>query len=223
MPYWFQIVRAILELLYFAAGVVIAVAAIWGLKQLKLTKEIFRTNTRRESLRFAAERCQYFAEQTVPAWTRMYAEYKRLNLTFLTKPSDWKIEDGEIVKHNFDPRLLATEMAALDVSIVNFLNSVEAFAIPFVAGVADEDLGFQETAMAFCQVVRLTVPAFFHQRSVGAGRYESTIKLFALWNKRLVANALVPAKKHMDNLAKQMEEITKAVEKDRIKPIGTDF
>jgi hypothetical protein len=153
----------------------------------------------------------------------MNAEYKRLNLTFLTKPSQWKIENGEIVNHNFDLKILAAEMIAMDASMINLLNSLEAFAIPFVAGVADEDLGFQETAMAFCQVVRLCMPAFFHQRNIGAARYESAIKLFTLWNNRLVANAIVPTKKHMDNVAKQMDELTKSVAKEKIKPIGGDI
>ena len=100
---------------------------------------------------------------------------------------------------------------------------MEAFAIPFVAAVADDDLGFQETAMAFCAVVRQGMPAFFQMRHAGSARYESTIKLYDMRNKRLVAKAFEPAKKSIGELTKQMDELAKSVAKEKIKPIGGDI
>jgi hypothetical protein len=212
---WFHILRATFELLYFASGVAIALAAFWGLKQLRITREIARTNAAREALKFAAERCQYFAEHAVPAMSELEAEYRRLALNFLSVNSSWEIKNGEIVNHNFDLKLLYREVPQLDPALVNYLNTLEAFAIPFVARVADEDLGFQETAIAFCQRMQLYMPAIFLLRESLGARYESIIKLYDMWNKRLVAASLAPA-------VKSMEELAKTIERERIRPLGTE-
>ncbi len=71
----------LLEGLYYAAGIAIAVAAFIGLGQLRLTREIAKTNAQREALKFAAERCQYFAEHTVPEHSKMAQAYFRARLT----------------------------------------------------------------------------------------------------------------------------------------------
>jgi hypothetical protein len=204
-----------LELLYFASGITIAVAAIWGLQQLRITRQIARTNAKREALKFAAERCQYYAEVVVPLKAKMVEEYDRLGLRFLSNHSKWAIQDGEIVKYNFETKLLDAEVPKLFNSIVYYLNALEAFAIPFVASVADDDLGYQEAALSFCSSVKLSMPAFFQMRRKNAARYESTIKLYDLWNKRMLANASIPT-------IESMTELVKSVEKERIKPIGTE-
>ena len=213
----YQFLRLALELLYFLSGIVVAVGVLLGLRQLGITREIARTNAQREALKFAAERCQYFGETVVALLSRFNEEYKRLRLTFLGKqpPWQWKIKNGEIVEHNFDAQLIAREIPTIEVPIVAYLNALEGFAIPFAAGVADDDLGFKETAMGFCQVVRVFMPAFFHLRRINAARYESTIKLFDIWNKRLAAG---PAAQAM----KPLEELLRSVERERIRPLGTD-
>src|SRR5690242_154478 len=65
---WFAATRAILETLCFVSGIVIAIAAVVALGQIRLTKQIAKSNARRESVRFAADLCKYFAEMVVPAW-----------------------------------------------------------------------------------------------------------------------------------------------------------
>lgn len=207
--------RSILELLYFASGITIAVAAVWGLQQLRITRQIARTGAKREALKFAAERCQYFAEHAVPTGARTANEYNQLGLKFLGVTNKWSIQNGEIVNHNFDPKLIGAEFPKVGAVLVDDLNTLEAFAIPFAAGVADDDLGYQETAIAFCQRVKTYMPAYFHLRRIRDARYESTIKLFDMWNKRLTATAVASA-------MKPMQEFLRSVENERIKLIGTE-
>jgi hypothetical protein len=220
---WSSVLRAILELGYFAAGIAIAVAAFLGLEQLKITKEIARTNAKREALKFAAERCQYFAEYAVPALAKFDAEYKRLELKFLTNqpPPQWAVQNGEITNQNFDTKQLDAEVPRIMEFLVSYINTLEAFAMAFVAGVADDDLGFRATAMAFCGGVRLIMPAIFQMRRTGNGRFESTIKLFELWNIRLVANAVAPHMKALEGGLKQIADLTRAAQ-EKIKPLGTE-
>ena len=216
---WSAILRTVLELLYFASGIAIAVAAFFGLRQIKvgleqvrLTKQIADTNGRREAAKLAAEQSRYFAEVAVPAFAKLKSEYKRLGLTFLSIQPQFTIQNGEITNTNFSVQLWDEQVSKIDEVLVNYLNNMESFAILFAAGVADDDLGYQETARAFCQGVLICMPAFFHMRRINAARYESTIRLYDIWNKRLAAQALAP-------VMKTMEELIKSADRDKIKPL----
>ncbi|MGC2706571.1 MAG: hypothetical protein WA361_18790 [Candidatus Acidiferrales bacterium] len=116
---------------------------------------------------------------------------------------------------NFDTKVQDAEVPRLIPELVNCLNSFEAFAIPFIAGVADDDLGFQETAVGFCRQVKELMPAIFYTRRKNMARYESTVRLFDLWNKRLEASSMVP-------LVKSMQAVIRAANEGKIKSIGTD-
>lgn len=219
----YPIVRNVLEVLYFVAGIVIAIAAIYGLRQiaigleqLKITKQTATTNAQREAKKLAYEQCRYFADEVVPALNRLTVEYKRLGLTFLSNPPQYRIENNEIIGGNFDVKLWEADAPKLGDNLVRYLNNAESFAILFAEGVADDDLGFQETARAFCQGVQVCIPAVFHFRRINQARYESTVKLFNRWNTRLAAAAMAP-------VMKTMEEIIKAAEKQRVKTLGTEF
>jgi hypothetical protein len=210
--HWFETLRAILELLYFVAGIVIAGAAIWGLQQIRLTKQIAIKNAKREDLKFAAERCQYYAEKCVELETKALSEGRQLGLSLFTTPVQFEIEEGEIVKHNVNLQVAGQQVSRMSISLVAYLNSLEAFAIPFVAGVSDEELGFQETAPAFCSGIRQSIAALVVLRTSGY-RYESCIKLYECWSKRLKVEDI---KKKMKELEKQ----SKATDTPKIKPIG---
>jgi hypothetical protein len=211
---WFSYVRQILELLYYLSGVAIAVAAFLGLKQLEITRQIARTNATREAFKLAADECRTYGQEVVPLLTAFVTEYDKSKLTFLSSPPNFAIENGEIVKHNFDVKLLDAEVPRILVPLVSYLNAVEAFAIFFTAGVADEDIAFQETAVAFCKATISVMPAYFQMRRTNAARFESTIKLFDLWSKRLHVKAMSPA-------IKSMEDFIKSVGNEKIRPIGT--
>jgi hypothetical protein len=110
---WLKTAHDIFETLYFAAGIAIAVFACLGLKQiklgldqLKLTKEIAKTNARRESVKFAADQCRYFAETVMPSRLKMLEEYSRAGWTFLSTPRPpnqlpFVLHGGEIANNNF--------------------------------------------------------------------------------------------------------------------------
>jgi hypothetical protein len=213
---WFATTRAILELLYFASGIVIAVAALLALNQIKVTKRIAKANSRRESVKLAAELCRYFAEDVVPALTVANNNYAQNKFQFLKVAPPlgqppFTLKDGEIVAHHFDIKSLQEQLPK-DFLVVPYLNTLESFAIPFAAGVADEDIGYRETARPFCQGVQAFMPVIFMLRAQNLGRYESVVRLYAAWNDRLVAEMSAPALQVMQQLAAKAKT-------DRIKPL----
>ncbi len=217
---WLATTRAVLELLYFVSSIVIAVAAVFALTQIRLTKQIAKANARRESVKLAAELCRYFAETVVPLGSKATEDYNRLGLKFLgvfppPGQAAFVIQSGEIVSHHFNLKQLAEELPKIQ-AVVTYLNALEAFAIPFAAGVADEDIGYRETARPFHQAAQTCMPAIFQLRVLQAGRFESVVRLYASWNRRLAAEVTAP-------VMKAMQELARDAGKDRIKPLDEGF
>jgi hypothetical protein len=108
------------------------------------------------------------------------------------------------------------ELPKMSGLVYSHLNYLEAFSIPFVAGVADERVGYQATARAFCFAVARNLPVLFLFRSKLRGKYENTVRLFETWSKRLAAEDAAPMLNAMAALATDAK-------KERIKPLGQDF
>lgn len=220
---WFGYVRSILEVGYFLAGILIAVFAGLGLKQISLTKKIAATNAKRESLKFAAERCQYYANTCVPAISKVHQEHDRLRLTFLRTSLPFSIETQTINKvkrkqvkfQAFDRNAYVAQYDKMKVEIVVCCNEMEAFAIPFAAKVADDELGYQETAGSFCQMVEHMIGMIAILRTIGA-RYESTLTVYERWKNRLVAESL-------EGPVRQMQEIQRVAAQRGKVPVDEAF
>jgi hypothetical protein len=210
---WFSTLRSVLEITYFVSGIALTVAAIYGLKQLRLTKRIATQNAKRESIKFAAERCQYYAETCVNLQNAAWQSYRDHKLTCLND-SVFTIQNGQITDNNFDSQRVIRcqqELSVEPFKFVEFVNSLEAFAIPFVAGVADDELGFQETAAAFCSAIKQWMLFIFILRMQG-NRFESCLRLYESWSARLEAEKLKP-------LVKSLSEKIKAAEKGKFPPL----
>jgi hypothetical protein len=59
------------------------------------------------------------------------------------------------------------------------------------------------------------MPVIFQMRNENLARYESSMRLFVLWNNRLAAEAAAPVMKAMGELKKAAEE--------RIRPLDHNF
>jgi len=122
------------------------------------------------------------------------------------------LNDGEFIRADFDIKRVNAEWAKIGQSTVNFLNSAESFAIPFAAGVADDAIGFQETASAFCLGISRCLPAIFYLKQTEAVPFKSALTLFCVWNNRKAAQVAAP-------LLQNMQQVILAAEKNKIKPI----
>ena len=215
---WPSILRQVLEDLYYVAGIAIAVVAWKGLEQLRVTRDIAKKNAQREALRFAAERCQYFADSVAPAQDRFATAYRNANCTFLTKPGTFSVKGGELtVISGFNEALYNAESPRLRTDIPTYLNTLEAFAIPFIARMADDDLGYQETGISFSSMVTEVLPLLYKVRKTNySGPYASTLRLYEHWSERR------SAEEAGQNLMKAAEIAKQRSKPGKIDPIGTD-
>jgi len=213
----------VLEALYFLSGIGILIAAAYAAKQvriasdqLRMTKEISDANSRRESVKFAAELCKNFANEVVPTQEALIKKYVAEKCTFLNPVKQaappFVIKDGDFAQVNYEISRVKPEWSKVETEAIAFLNKSESFAIPFVAGVADDPIGFQETAVAFVNAINIVLPAIYYLRKTQGVRYASLLKLWNIWHDRIAAQAAAPA-------LKGLQDLIDAAEKNKIKPI----
>jgi len=96
--------------------------------------------------------------------------------------------------------------------LISFLNSLEGFAPFFVSGIAEEKVGYQETATSFCEGVKRYMPVIWLVRSVGVW-YESTVILYEIWSNRQECEALTRSKE-------SIQAKLKGIKTEDIKTLG---
>lgn len=169
--------------------------------QLDATRQIAKDNAKRDAVRLAGEHCKYFAEIVVPAWGQAETTYVHSRCTFLdpvplaqgANPAPaFVINNGDFAQPtNYDMSRITDQCwGACGTAIVDFLNKLESFAIPFAMGVAHDPTGFQETAPVFINILNKYTPAIYYLRMTQGSRYPSILKLFNVWHQRVVGQAL---------------------------------
>ncbi len=75
------------------------------------------------------------------------------------------IKDGDFAQVNYDIKRVTPEWTKVNNEVVAFLNKSESFVIPFAAGVADDAIGFQETAASFVSTINFVTPVIYYRGS----------------------------------------------------------
>jgi hypothetical protein len=245
LPTWLASpnVRAILELAYFASGVVIACASVVLLYQLWLAKqtlsalhgqlktaieavtvarEDIRIRSQREAVELAADRCEKFAEYTLPqvnvhldAVKNQAIQFKRWGITESTF-------DDTAYTQRQDVRVWMTSVDKNTDTTNHILKALnlEAFAIYFARGAADEGVAYPVVGPIFCVWVEQLAPHLIAMRThtaqgVTSGAYQNTVELYKVWS----------ARSRRTELEKDKSKIDKALSRlpaPEVRPIGTE-
>ncbi len=206
-----DLVRPWAELLYFASGVVVAMAAIRALAQLRLMKQDVCIRNERAS-----------AEQAIQHVSRYAGEYVRLcNVEFDERKSrglpDYcgTVEDFSPQSLSEADRKVATRRCFEADKWAAPLNELELIAAAFVSGVADERIGFRVIGRSFCANVgfaydRISLLRYERQNAP----YQSIVDLYGLWAPRLTKAELADERSRLEA---RMSRIPDKV----VPPIGT--
>jgi hypothetical protein len=219
MTITFQEVRNVFELLYFAAGISLVFIAAKGLaqiniavQQLETTKRIAQDSAKRDAYRLAQQQSLEFGTLLMERFSNQLAEARSAGITLWDRTHSFKVHDGEIVEHTFDRKEIDAAMAASDP--VGLLNAFEGFAMFFVTGMADAEIGYRETAIAFCQITSKYMPALWRLRDSRRAMYKSVIELYEMWFDQLQVEDLQATKQ-------KIETTISTVKLKSVRPIGT--
>jgi hypothetical protein len=212
--------KTILELLYYCSGVVLAVLAAIGLRQLTLAKEsitavttIARTTAKREAFRLAAEQCAHYYNHVIPLLNRYDEWIQEQGLSETLAGWDADIAEdrikitpkNQVVKERFLKEVMTStgELPAL--------NALEGMAVLFTSGVASEEMAFSSIGTTFCHSVRRLLPMLV---LLGNGNYfRHVVSLYMLWQRRI-------ERQQLDEDRKKTEVRLRELQDKGIKPIG---
>ncbi|PYL10396.1 MAG: hypothetical protein DME33_00865 [Verrucomicrobia bacterium] len=200
----------VLESLFFLSGIALTVIAAIGLRQLTVAKEIARIGAKRDSLKLAADQCAHYMHNIIPLQNALYEAIQTKHIAFFDK-SEVEVKGDQVkVTSTATP----ADVDALKTIAYEFLaafNAIEAFAVFFVSGVADEKLAFSALGASYCSNVQRYLPEIMLLRS---GSFDNLLRLFFLWNSRLESLRLRMERDKIDNSLQKIQN-------KFIKPVGT--
>jgi len=209
----------ILDALVKISPIIIAIASIIALFQIGIAKNDIKIRSKREAVTLAADKCAKLARELLPM----------LMNNFVNPRNKFTLKNWELKDYNFtisslkDPgkaEKWVDEIRAKGnyVKSLDFLNEIEALAMYFANGAADEKVAYPVIGSVFCQWVINFSPLLIKLREdtlkeTTSGPYQNTVDLFGIWVVRLNKNKL---QEEVDTLHARMS----AADQVDIRPIG---
>ena len=211
-PSLFMQVRDWLEILYFLSGVIVMILVALGLWQLKIakeqletTKDIFQTQCKRAAVESAVIECRKFSETCVQSSLalRKYCNDNEIKyfeqVTFEETEKGFKVGMKKVEKEG------ALKLVDAEPILNEFINGLEAYALFFLSGVADEKIAFHSNGATF---VTLCETAFkvFPIAKVSDEDAKPIKALYFMWREKLQANKLKIEERNLKEKLQGYEE-----------------
>jgi hypothetical protein len=189
--------REWLEVVYWIAGIIIAGSVVGVFRQVKLAKEALEATreeselrSHRDAILIAAQQCERYAATVIPTSDSVTQRCNEADLEVV----EWELEDDNFEWKSFRETERAerwfSELEQISQNkIMTLFNEMEAFAIYFAKGAADEQVAFSAIGPVYCADVRRYAPALIDCRTRAAsghpvGPFENLISLYQIWSAR---------------------------------------
>ncbi|MES2594003.1 MAG: hypothetical protein V4662_01635 [Verrucomicrobiota bacterium] len=173
--------RAEIEILYFLAGIVVAIAASVGLYQLVLTKRAAQANAKSEAFRIAAQQCEFYLTRVIPLMNELDAAAKAQGIISFGE-AHVEFRGGKLHARVKQPAEITDKCIAIAEPFTIAMNALEAFAVHFTTGVAADIPGFSCIGRTYCRNVEKLLPELIPLAK--SGFYTNIVKLYAIWHAR---------------------------------------
>jgi hypothetical protein len=197
---WFVILKEIIELLYYVAGVGLFGTLIVGLLQLNVLKKDLQIRNKRASVEKSLEFLKYYSDELLPLINKYYRELNKE----IPKPKSVKHLINETFTLNpkeLDKEIIAETIVREKMGVTQILNKLEFFSIAMLNGITDESLIFTPVARDFCETFEEQYVVIALHRSNGIAPYNNIVELYKVWNNKLEIEKL---ESEMDEKAGKM-------------------
>ena len=181
--------RQVLEYIYFVtAGPGLLLAAVVGLRSLRLSKQSMELTERRARLTATTRQIEQFAREIAPMVDTFEGYVETNNVQFFKKWNVHLSSEGVAVERTEE----ITDVTDLVSSIPVFLpvlNALSAWAAYFSTGVADEEVAYKTLGADFIHAAEHFVPAILVLNKQKA--HSDLLDLYELWRGRFEQEFLV--------------------------------
>ncbi len=216
MQEFINLIKPYIEILYLISAPILAFFAYKALEQIKVAKNGTKVQSQRESIKLAAERCEFFHKEVEPEIAKFFSCLKEKDIDFLDKCEVIFEKDRMKFKPHKDKEALKKLVNELD-SFIDLFNRLELFSMYFTGKIANEEFAYHALGKSYCGLVEKLIPVLMMKMFKDECKH--IMSLFFIWHPRL--------EKVLDEKRKQeiMEELSELNEKDipdrKVKPIGT--
>lgn len=207
--------RQILELIYFLCAPFLVLLALIGLKQLRIAKETLRINSQRDASRLSINLISKFDKISTRNYSNLCTALKKDELEQPLEFFKFTKEEYESIpkekKEEFNKRLKIANIEFSDIA-----EDLEAFAVPFIHKIADENIAFNSIGGKYCILMGICYPFIMESRIELKTNlsYSDAVDLYNIWFPKL-KNRLTEEK------IKDLELEIKKGPDQKIKPLGT--
>jgi len=163
---------------------ILGVVGLWlGFRQYKHSVKLASTNERRAAIELAARECGHYGCNLMPSLEALRGEIEKSGCEYfkhcklIQEPQQLRLDPTQVT--NEDRESIRKYMA----DIAQKLNSLEAFAIHFASGVADDKIGFVECGRSFTGLFESNFPLYclFNLQHY----YQSSQSLYWRWKRQM--------------------------------------
>ena len=215
-----EYLKDIAQVSCWLAGPLLAYFAWRALEQIKGSKRIAEIKAERDALAITCERCQFYADTVVPL-TGTVAELFKTGK--LKEFSAVKVDESNEKSFKLEFQTQGKWLEELEDNrhdIMTLMNSLEAFALPFSTGLADEKTAFSPVSHSFCNTVKSLLTAIMYNY-IQAGTFVHTMSLYITWRDRRERDRIQQQQKNIEHQQKEIEKKLASIKVQTITPIGT--
>ncbi len=189
--------------------------------QINLAKRDLKNRYRRTSCKRSIEIAEIFAKEMIPRMDTFLKNVRKKEYTLTTR--DLAVYRQEEITSEEEKRLYKNDIDFLNTNpeiyteCIHILNDLEAIAINFTTGVADEKAVFDSLSQVYCRFIRNNSSFLcFLRKEQKINIFTNTIKLYKIWSDRIKKEGLLV---QSGAINKQLAEF-KNEEIDTMQPIG---
>jgi hypothetical protein len=202
------------------SAIVIAVAALLALRQIALakrqletTKDLFKLQSRRASIELSIDACKRYAENVIQDFIKIIKHCETNDILFFENATFRRNGDSIQISTVHAKKEDAAKLAEIGDLLTSFCNGLEAFAIYFLSGVADEEIAYRTNALSYTEMCETAYKVFAITGKTGKN-IDAINTLYFRWAKRLENDDLVEQKLKIN------QQLSTFAQKP-IRPIGT--
>ncbi|MFJ5788856.1 hypothetical protein ACIP9G_02110 [Lysinibacillus sp. NPDC093197] len=211
----YQILKEMLENLYYITSIGLFAGIVVASRQLKIMKADIQAKNKRASVEKSIEYLHWFATEFIPQFEDYQNKLsgKRINIYPNIKNRAFTFNSEINLK---SPNVVESIKHKNNCGATTLINQLEFFSAAMMSGLADEELAFNPLADAFCRFVELNYDVYCDARNgVRETLFTHTIELYIMWKERLESL-------HLQKEKQVIEEKMSKIKHKSIKILGNE-